>query len=48
MTTVFIPGDAVAVACGADAVADAVLHAAEWRRETIRIVRTGSRGMHWL
>ena len=41
---VFVPGDAAAVAVGADAVAGALArHAPE-----VRLVRTGSRGLFWL
>jgi formate dehydrogenase iron-sulfur subunit len=48
MKTIFIPGDAAAIACGADEVADAVTRAADACATEIRIVRNGSRGMHWL
>ena len=44
MITVYVPGDAVAVACGADEVVAAL-------RATgveLTIIRNGSRGMHWL
>ena len=44
----FIPGDAGAVAVGADRVAAALRVAAEDRRLDIDIVRTGSRGLYWL
>jgi formate dehydrogenase iron-sulfur subunit len=46
--TIYIPGDAVAVACGADETADAMAAMAAKRKLDIRIVRNGSRGMHWL
>ena len=41
---VFVPGDAAAVAVGADAVAAALLRHAP----AVQIVRTGSRGLFWL
>jgi formate dehydrogenase iron-sulfur subunit len=44
MTRLFIPGDAAAVAVGADAVAAAVRRLAP----DATVVRTGSRGMFWL
>jgi formate dehydrogenase iron-sulfur subunit len=47
-TRVYIPGDAVAVACGADDLARAIAAAARKRKRDIEIVRNGSRGMHWL
>jgi len=43
--TVYVPGDAGAVALGADRVAAAL---AEWAGDSIRIVRNGSRGLYWL
>ncbi|MBY0382906.1 MAG: formate dehydrogenase, partial [Xanthobacteraceae bacterium] len=45
---VFIPIDAAAVACGADDVVDAVQTYSEKHMLGVDIVRTGSRGMHWL
>ena len=45
---IYVPGDAVAVACGADEIARAVAAAAGRRKRDIEIVRNGSRGMHWL
>jgi formate dehydrogenase iron-sulfur subunit len=45
---IYIPGDAVAVACGADEVARTIAAAASKRKRDIEIVRNGSRGMHWL
>jgi formate dehydrogenase iron-sulfur subunit len=45
---IFVPGDATAVACGADEIARAISTAADERRREIEIVRNGSRGMHWL
>ncbi len=48
MTRVFVPSDAAALAVGAEAVVR-VLHAtAATRKLALEIVRTGSRGMHWL
>jgi formate dehydrogenase iron-sulfur subunit len=44
----FIPGDAAAVAVGADAVAYALSTAAARRGLSVGLVRTGSRGMFWL
>ncbi|HEY6256623.1 MAG TPA: formate dehydrogenase, partial [Xanthobacteraceae bacterium] len=45
---VFIPGDAGAVAVGADAVAAALAEAARGRNVPLEIIRTGSRGLYWL
>jgi formate dehydrogenase iron-sulfur subunit len=45
---VFVPGDAAAIAAGADGVAFAIAKAAEARGIEIEIVRNGSRGMVWL
>jgi formate dehydrogenase iron-sulfur subunit len=45
---IYVPGDAVAVACGADEIAAAIVAAATKRKINIEIVRNGSRGMHWL
>ncbi|MGZ6007043.1 MAG: formate dehydrogenase beta subunit [Rhizomicrobium sp.] len=45
---VYIPVDSAAVAVGADAVAQAVAREAEKRKVAVEIVRTGSRGLHWL
>ena len=45
---VFVPGDAAAVAVGADDVAAALTREAAARGATIEIVRNGSRGMFWL
>ena len=47
-TTVYIPGDAAAVAMGADAVARAVVDQAKARRVDVSVVRNGSRGLFWL
>jgi len=44
----FVPGDAGALAVGADDVAAALGKVAARRGETIEIVRTGSRGLYWL
>ncbi|QXQ07164.1 SLBB domain-containing protein [Sphingosinicellaceae bacterium] len=44
MITVYVPGDAVAVACGADEVVAALLATGI----ELTIIRNGSRGMHWL
>jgi len=45
---IYIPGDAAAVAVGADEVAAAITAAAARGRTPVTIVRNGSRGMHWL
>jgi len=45
---IYIPGDAVAVACGADDLARAIAGAASKRKRDVEIIRNGSRGMHWL
>ncbi len=45
---IYVPGDATAVACGADEIAAAIVTAAAKREVEIEIVRNGSRGMHWL
>ncbi len=45
---IYVPGDAVAVACGADEIAGAIGASAARRGLKIEIVRNGSRGMHWL
>jgi formate dehydrogenase iron-sulfur subunit len=44
----FVPGDAAAVALGSDEVAVALKAAADRRKVPVTIVRTGSRGLHWL
>jgi formate dehydrogenase iron-sulfur subunit len=44
----FVPGDAGAVALGADEVASALQAVAVRRNAQIEIVRTGSRGLYWL
>jgi formate dehydrogenase iron-sulfur subunit len=47
-TTVYVPGDSAARAVGADAVAVALESEAALRGLDLRIVRNGSRGLHWL
>ncbi|WDI31348.1 NADH-ubiquinone oxidoreductase-F iron-sulfur binding region domain-containing protein [Hyphococcus flavus] len=44
----FLPLDSVAIAMGADDVADALQNEAAKRKIKLELVRTGSRGMHWL
>ena len=46
--TIFVSGDAAALALGADAVALAIAGEAAQRGIAIRLVRNGSRGMFWL
>jgi formate dehydrogenase iron-sulfur subunit len=45
---IYVPGDAAAVAVGADQVAAAIEAAAERGKIPVTIVRNGSRGLHWL
>jgi formate dehydrogenase iron-sulfur subunit len=45
---IYVPGDAAAVACGADEIAMSIEAAAGNRKVAIQVVRNGSRGMHWL
>ncbi|MGO9485945.1 MAG: NADH-ubiquinone oxidoreductase-F iron-sulfur binding region domain-containing protein [Rhodomicrobium sp.] len=45
---IFVPGDAAAVAVGADAAAGAIQEVARVRGIDVEIVRNGSRGMYWL
>jgi formate dehydrogenase iron-sulfur subunit len=45
---IFVPGDSAAVACGADEVALSLEAAAFDRKLDAKIVRNGSRGLHWL
>ncbi len=45
---IYVPGDAAAVACGADDIASVLAIAAAKRGLELDIVRNGSRGMHWL
>jgi len=47
-TTIYVPGDAAALALGADAVAAAVAREAARCGIELRLVRNGSRGMVWL
>ena len=46
--TLYLPLDSVAVALGAEEVVHALAEAAAVRKIDLEIVRTGSRGMHWL
>ena len=46
--TIYLPLDSAAVALGANEVASALKIEAANRNVDVRIVRTGSRGMHWL
>ncbi|MBF0461690.1 MAG: formate dehydrogenase [Magnetococcales bacterium] len=46
--TVYLPGDAVALALGADAVAAALTTQAAQHGLAMHLVRTGSRGLFWL
>ncbi|MBK6657183.1 MAG: NADH-quinone oxidoreductase subunit NuoF [Proteobacteria bacterium] len=46
--TVYVPGDAGALAVGAEAVAKAIVREAQARGVAIKLVRNGSRGMYWL
>ncbi len=48
MRTLYVPLDTSAIAMGADALADAFRAEAARRGIELRIVRNGSRGMHWL
>ena len=45
---IFVPCDATAVAVGADEIVTALEQIAQQRGLSIEIVRTGSRGLHWL
>jgi formate dehydrogenase iron-sulfur subunit len=45
---IYVPGDAAAVACGADEIAASIEAAAAIRKVGVKVVRNGSRGMHWL
>src|SRR5580692_8391188 len=45
---IYVPGDAAAVACGADEIAAAFKASASKRKIDIEVIRNGSRGMHWL
>jgi formate dehydrogenase iron-sulfur subunit len=46
--SVYVPRDAAALACGADAVAEAIAEAARGAGVPVEIVRNGSRGLLWL
>lgn len=46
--TLYLPLDSVAVALGADELASALIAEAAKRNLALNLVRTGSRGMHWL
>jgi formate dehydrogenase iron-sulfur subunit len=45
---IYVPGDSAAVACGADEVALSFEAAAFNRKIDAKIIRNGSRGLHWL
>ena len=45
---IWVPGDAAAKACGADAVAAAIASAAGLRGQEVTVIRNGTRGMVWL
>ncbi|MCK9908839.1 NADH-quinone oxidoreductase subunit NuoF [Microbacteriaceae bacterium K1510] len=45
---IYVSGDAAAVACGADEVAMSLEAAAFNQKVDVRVIRNGSRGMHWL
>jgi formate dehydrogenase iron-sulfur subunit len=45
---IYVPGDAAAVACGADEIAAALAALAVKGKLPVVIIRNGSRGMHWL
>ncbi|MCM2306880.1 MAG: formate dehydrogenase [Sulfuritalea sp.] len=47
-TTIFVPGDAAALALGADAVVAAIAAEAARQGISLRLVRNGTRGMVWL
>jgi formate dehydrogenase iron-sulfur subunit len=46
--TVYVPRDSSALSVGADEVAQAIASTAAARRDDIRLVRNGSRGLFWL
>ena len=48
IVTVYVPGDAGALAVGAEAVARAVVAQAQARGVAVKLKRNGSRGMYWL
>ncbi len=45
---IYVPGDAAAVACGADEIASAIKSSAAHRKIDVEVIRNGSRGIHWL
>jgi formate dehydrogenase iron-sulfur subunit len=45
---IYVPGDAAAMAVGADEVAAAINSAAAREKIAVEMVRNGSRGLHWL
>jgi formate dehydrogenase iron-sulfur subunit len=45
---VYVPRDSSALSVGADEVAQAIASTAAARRDDIRLVRNGSRGLFWL
>jgi len=47
-TTVYVPRDTTALACGAEAVARAIGTQAKARGLDVSVVRNGSRGLYWL
>ncbi len=47
-TLIYVPADSAALALGADALVEAIAAEALRLGKPIKIVRTGSRGMHWL
>jgi len=48
LTRIYVPADSAALALGADDVATAIVAEAKRLGAVVEIVRTGSRGMHWL
>jgi formate dehydrogenase iron-sulfur subunit len=46
--TIYVPRDAGALSLGAEAVARAIAGEADARKQPVRIVRNGSRGLYWL
>ena len=47
-TRIYLPADSAALALGAEALAEAIAAEALRLGKSIEIIRTGSRGMHWL
>jgi formate dehydrogenase iron-sulfur subunit len=45
---IYVPGDAAAVACGADEIAAEIATLARKKNIGVTVIRNGSRGMHWL